>query len=145
MSGIEKTMLLVSSLWGQEKSFRLMPLTKDAPYSEGIYDPQSRVLVMMSSFTKETLHMIPARDENGDVAKTKTPRPGPDGKPNGKTYKEKQITLKTFTEFYVTEKEEISGLINMIAVNSDTFDYKKYLEPSPIIVPETPKLEIIKP
>ena len=135
---VEKTMLAVTSVWDGKPSFRLMPLTVACPYSEGIYDPTSKILVMMSSFRKETLNMVPSRDENGDPVKTKGPRP------NGKTYKEKQILIDTFTEFYVQEKKEILEFVKMITVN-DTFDIEQFMkEPSSIIVPETPKLELIK-
>ena len=135
---VEKTMLAVTSVWDGMPSFRLMPLTVACPYSEGIYDPKSKILVMMSSFRKETLNMVPSRDENGDPVKTKQPRP------NGKTYKEKQILIDTFTEFYVQEKSEILEFVKMITVN-DTFDIQKFMvEPSNIIMPEEKKIELIK-
>lgn len=132
-----KKMLLVTSNWQEQKSFRLLPLTIDSPYSEGIYDPGSKVLVLMSTLKKESFHMMPKLDENGDPTATKQPRP------SGKRYKEQRQTVETFTEFYVTEKSEITNLINMIAVNSDVFDFAQYLEVSTIVPVEKPKIELI--
>jgi hypothetical protein len=139
MSAVERTMLLVTSAWQSQKSFRLMPVNKDCPFSEGIYDPDSKVLVMMSCFKKQSFHLMPKLSADGDPEKTKMPRP------NGKTYKEQRQVLETFEEFYITEKQEIEDLINMIAVNADTYDFKSLMNPPQILMPAEKKIEIIKP
>ena len=36
--------------------------------------------------------------------------------------------MDTFSEFYITEKEEIFNFINIFGINSDSFDYKKFTE-----------------
>jgi hypothetical protein len=142
----EKTMLLVTSAWSGQKSFKLIPISNDCPYSEIIFDPSTKTLVIFSLATKEGLHMVPLRDENGDIAMAKGVRKNLDGSANpSKRYKEKQVTLETFTEHYITEKEDMTAIIELFASNANTFDYKKYVETSPIIMPETPKLEIVQP
>lgn len=123
------TMLLVTSIWQDQKSFRLIPFATDCPFSEGIYDPDSKVLVLMGNTRKETFHMMPKLDESGDPVRTKNPRS------NGKAYKEQRVSLETFPEYYVSEKEEIEQVIEMLAVNPE-YNYKKYLNPSPILVEE---------
>lgn len=130
-------MMLVTSPWQNQKSFRLMPFDNDSPFSEGIYDPDSKVLVLMSKIRKETMHMLPKLDENGDAVMTKTKRA------NGKNHKEQRVTLETFTEYYVTEKEEIINVINMLAMNSLDFEFKVLLEPSVIIQPDKPKIQLM--
>ncbi len=119
---VEKTMLLITSNWGDNKSFRLMPVSKECPYSEGIYDPESNVLVIMSGEIKESMHMLPKLDDSGDAIRTKAVRP------NKKNYKEQRVQLETFTEYYISVREEIENLISMIAINAESFDYKKYLK-----------------
>ena len=136
---IPKSMLLITSAWNGQHSFKLIPISKECAFSEGIFDPEYKTLAMLSWDSKETLRIIPARDENGDVAKTKAPRE------NGKRFKEKQVTLNLPSEFHMTEKEEIIKLIDMIAINAADYDYKKFLTATTIIVPETPKIEIIQP
>lgn len=135
---VNPTMMLITSLWQGKKAFKLMPIANDCAFNEGIFDPESKVLVMMSTQKKESVHMMPRLDENGDPMKSKTPRP------NGKTYKEHRVHLETYTEHYIVEKEDIENIIKMLAINADTFEYKKYLVPSDIIMPEEKKIEIVK-
>ena len=139
MSDIKKTMILYTAKWQDKKSFRLMPISKEAPYSELIYIPENNSLVVLSANTKESFHMVARLDDNGDVTMTKVPRR------SGVQHKEQRVSMATMIEYEFTEKEEIINLINLIAVNSDSFDYKQYMVDAKIIVPEKPKLEIIKP
>ena len=139
MSAVKPTMLLVSSPWQGRKSFKLMPITQDCPFNEAIFDSENKVLVLMSKEKKESVHMMPKLDENGDPQRVKAARP------NGKTYKEHRVTLETYTEHYIAEKEEIAEIINMLAVNASSYDFNKYLNPPAIIMPEEKKIELIKP
>lgn len=135
MSTIKPTMLLVTSTWQEKKSFRLIPASLESPFAEGIYDPDSKVLVMMSAQTKESVHMLPKLDDNGDATKAKGPRP------NGKLYREQRVTLSTWNEHYITEKDEIESFINMFAVNAKTFNYSTYM--SGIVAPDLSDLQMI--
>lgn len=138
MSAIKPTMKLVTAPWQDGKTFRLIPVTNDCPFSEGVYDPDSKVLVLMSRIRKESFHMMPKLDDNGDIMKTKT------GRLNGKQYKEERKTLETFSEYYISEKEEIIEMLGELATNSDKYDYKQYMVDKSIIVPEKKKIELIK-
>lgn len=139
MSAVKPTMLLITSAMQGQKTFKLMPISTDCPFNEGIFMPDGRILVMMSKEKKESVHMLPRLDENGDPVKTKTARM------NGKSYKEHRVHLETYTEHYLAEKEEIINLIKMVAVNADSFDYDKYLNDSGIIMPQEKKIELITP
>jgi hypothetical protein len=119
---MKPTMTLITSNWHGQKTFRLIPITPDPVYSEGIYDPLSRVLVLFSRFTKQTVHLLPKLDDNGDMIRTKITRP------NGKQYKEQRTTLETFVEYYVEDPQEIRNMIAKLADNADTFDVGKYLD-----------------
>lgn len=116
-----------------------MPVSKECPFSEGIYDPDSKVLVVMSGLKKEGFHMVARLNNDGDPVPTKAARV------NGKKYKEQRVTLETFAEHYITEKKEIEEFIKMIALNESIFDYKTLMVDPAIIVPEPKKLELIKP
>lgn len=117
-----------------------MPISADCPYSEGIYDPQSRVLVIMSKITKESFHLLPKLDDNGDPIPSKTKRP------SGVPYREERKAIDTYQEYYIPEKAEIINIVDMFAINADTYDYKKFLadESKIIKVPEK-KIEILQP
>lgn len=137
-----KPMLLISSVFADKKSFRLIPMTNDSPFSEGIYDIESKVLVLMSNRTKESFHLVPKLDDNGDMVKANKARP------NGKLYREERRSLDTFTEYYVMEKEEIIDMIKRLAENESTFNYMSYLNNVDIVTPDQQlmeKIELIKP
>lgn len=131
-------MMLITSSWMDRKTFRLMPITTDCPYSEGIFDPSDKVLVLVSKNTKESFHMLAKLDDQGDPQKLKRPRA------NGKPYPEERRSLETFQEHYITETKEIETIINMFAVNAEDFDYKSYMASTgPIMTPERPQIEIV--
>lgn len=138
MSEIQPTMMLVTSPWNGKKAFKAIPVHKDCPYTEFLFDSDSKILVVITTTIKDNLHVVPRLDENGDPVKTKGPRL------NGKTYKEARIQIETFTEHYITEKEDMEALINMHTVNAGTFEWKQFLNKSEIITPEAPKIELIK-
>lgn len=117
-----KTMRLISSEWNSVKSFGLMPVAEDCPFIEGIYDPSTKMLAMISKNKKEMFQMMPKLDDNGDYIRAKAKRP------NGKEYREERKTLSTYHEHYITEIEEIKEFINSVAVNATSFDYTKYTE-----------------
>lgn len=137
MSAITPTMMLINSPWNGKKSFKAIPVHKDCPYTEFLYDSDSKIMVVITTTVKDSMHVVPRLDENGDPVKTKTPRP------NGKTYKEARIQIETFTEHYITEKEDMEQLINMHVVNASSFDWKKYVNDTGIITPEQPKIQLI--
>jgi len=115
-------MLLIQSDWNEEKTFKLLPLTLDCPYIEGIFDPSTNVLVMISRVSMSKLHMLPKLDDNGDPAPLKVPRK------NGRAVKEERKTVETFQEFYIDNVEAIDAFIDIFAVNKDKFNYKKFIK-----------------
>jgi hypothetical protein len=119
---IGANMLLIQSDWNEEKTFKLIPLTNDCPYIEAIYDASSKVLVMISRVSMTKLHMLPKLDDNGDPSPLKVPRK------NGRIVKEERKTIETFQEFYIDNIEAIDAIIDIFAVNKDTFDYKQYIK-----------------
>jgi hypothetical protein len=114
-------MLLVKSSWNEGETFRMVPLTIDCPYVECIFDPATKVFVIISKVVKTTLHMLPKLDDNGDPAPLKVKRA------NGRTVKEERRQIETFQEYYLEDISAIETLIDIIAVNKSDFDYKSFL------------------
>jgi hypothetical protein len=133
----QKTMMLITSTWGENKTFRLIPIENNCPFVEAIYDPEGGVLVLISNVKKQSLHMLAKLDEQGDPVKLKKPRA------NFKPYPEERKTIETFQEYYVAEKSEIKEIINMFAINADSFDYSSTL--AGVVKPEEKKLQLIQP
>lgn len=128
------SMILVHSNFGQAASFRLIPASKDCPYVEVLFDPERNILVPVLNVIKDSYHMLPKLDDNGDVQELKLTK-----RSNGKNYKEERRLVQTFSEFYIYEKDSIEYFINLFAVNANQFDYKSFFTsedskaPAPII------------
>jgi hypothetical protein len=137
---VQPTMLLITSAIQGQKTFKLMPIHKECPFNEGIFMPTGRMLAMISAEKKESVHMLPRLDDNGDAILIKQ-----GNRPNQKDYKEQRVHLETYTEHYLMEKEEIISLVKMLAVNADSYDFQKYMVDPSIIMPEEKKIELIVP
>lgn len=133
---IGQNMMLISSSFRGVKSFNLIAVTEDCPYVEGMYDPSSGILVVISKTMKETFTMLPRLDEAGNPQKLKFPN-----KETGKVIKEQRISVKTFSEFYITNKDEIENFLAIFAVNFDNFNYSEFM----VDVDETKTSNIIMP
>ena len=114
-------MLLIKSSWNDGETFKLLPVSQDCPYVECIFDPATKVFVVISKVSKTSLHMLPKLDDNGDPAPLKTKRA------NGRMVKEERKTIDTFQEYYVEDKDAMIDIINLLAINKDTFDYNKFI------------------
>ena len=120
---IEPSMLLVTATWQGHPVFKMIPITKECPYTECLFDPTSKVFVIITKTTKTSLHMLPKLDDNGDPQTLKTAQ-----RSNGKTVKESRVSLTTFQEHYIDNMEDAKALIEMFAVNKDTFKYQPILD-----------------
>lgn len=116
------SMILVSSSWGPTKTFKMLPASNDCPYVECIFNPSGKVLAIIGSTIKDTFHMVPRLDNNGEPEVRKGP--GSDKEP----HKKQRVTLQTFSEYYILEVNEIEAFIKIFAINEEEFDYKKYLD-----------------
>lgn len=125
---IGKNMLLVHGTWGTNRTFKLIPASMDCPYAEVLFDPEGKLLAVISRFNKQVLHMVPRIDENGDPVYMKVGK-----RPNGKEVKEQRVTVESFFEYYIFDKNDIAEFIKTYAINSDTFNYQSYTEGGQIL------------
>ena len=114
----EKSMMLVQSSWQESQTFRMIPIAESCPYVECIFDPSTKVFVIISKTTKQSLHMLPKLDEYGQMI-TGT-----------KGTKQDSHKIEVFQEFYIEDAVAIKDLIHMFAVNADTFDYAAFMTKS---------------
>lgn len=117
------SMMLVTSNWGGKKTFKLVPVSPESPYNEGIFDVDSKVLALIGKEKKQSMHMVAKLDDNGDVKTMKVGR-----RANGKDYAEERKTLETYYEYYIDNPSEIQQIVNLLAVNAGEFDITPYLE-----------------
>lgn len=116
------SMILVSSLWREIPTFKMIPTSKDCPYNECIYDPQEGILAIVSKEKKETYHLLPKLTETGDILMVKNNHKRADGKP----YAEQRVLMDTYYEYFIRNRSEIEDIIRLFAANADVFDYAKY-------------------
>tara|TARA_R100000278_G_scaffold49552_1_gene42371 strand:- start:2379 stop:2765 length:387 start_codon:yes stop_codon:yes gene_type:complete len=112
----EKTMMLVESTWQETQTFKMIPVSLDCPYVECIFDPSTKVFVIISKVTKTSLHMLPMLD--------------PYGKPisGQKGAKQERRAIDTFQEYYIEDKKSITEIIDLFAVNAKKFDISKFFD-----------------
>lgn len=119
------SMLAIKSVWGQNRTFRIMPLHDACPYLECIYDPETKILVVISKNKKQSYHMLPVLDDNGDPVAAKRPRG------NGKQFREERRLLDTYQEYYVITNDEIYDFVQKVCINKD-FDFNTFVEAPPV-------------
>ena len=130
-------MMLVNSVFRGVRSFSLVPVSLESPYIEAMFDPSSSILAVIGKEKKESFHMMPRLDENGQPQKLKVPN-----NTTGKTVREQRVTLNTFQEYYINDKADIETFVELFAINASSFNYKEFLE---VDVKETKVSSIIMP
>jgi hypothetical protein len=136
MSKIGQNMMLVGSSFRNAKSFTMIPVSNDSPYTEAMFDPTSGILAVISKVMKQSYHMVPKLDDDGNPMRLKAPN-----KQTGKTVKEERRLVDTFSEFYLSDKKDIEDFINIFAINASSYDYQQFF----VDVEETKVSKIIMP
>lgn len=111
----EKSMMLVQATWQDKQTFRLIPISDSCPYVECIFDPGTKVFVIISKIKRTSLQMLPKLDEYGQ------PIAGSKG------HREERHKLEVFQEFYIEDKIAVKDLIHLFAINAKTFDFEAFM------------------
>ena len=119
---MNNSMMLITSSWGSKKTFKMIPVAKDCPYNECIFDLDAKVLAVIGKEAKDSMHMVAKLNEWGDPVMMKIGK-----RQNGKEYAEERKTLNTFYEYYIETAEEIKSFVNRFACNTVSFDVDQYL------------------
>ena len=116
-----QNMRLFTSDWRGEKTFKMMPINNDCPYTEVIYDPATTMLVVISKISKTNFQFVPKLDDDGSMIRAKAP------KQNGTGHKEQRVMMDVLQEYYVVEPEEQLSFVEQFAINADEYDFKKMI------------------
>jgi hypothetical protein len=111
----EKSMMLVQATWQDKQTFRLIPISDSCPYVECIFDPGTKVFVIISKIKRTSLQMLPKLDEYGQ------PIAGSKG------HREERHKLEVFQEFYIEDKIAVKDLLHLFAINAKTFDFEAFM------------------
>ena len=111
----EKSMMLVQATWQDKQTFRLIPISDSCPYVECIFDPGTKVFVIISKIKRTSLQMLPKLDEYGQ------PIAGSKG------HREERHKLEVFQEFYIEDKIAVKDLLHLFAINAKTFNFEAFM------------------
>lgn len=137
----EPNMMLYTAAWANMPTFSLMPVSKDCPFVECIYNPKAKTLAIIGKEKKDAFHMLPRLDPNGQPEKIKNSNP--------EAPKTQRVSQETYKEYYITGVVEVEDFIKKFAVNHESFGFKKFLDmefmqdaptEKDITIPEAPSL-----
>ena len=113
---MNNSMMLVKSSWQEDQTFKMIPTSESCPYVECIFDPGSKVFVVITKIRKTSLHMLPKLDDYGQPVT------------GNKGARQDRHKIEVFQEFYIEDKDAIEELITLFALNSDKFDYQSFMK-----------------
>lgn len=135
---ITPTMLLITSVFDNgdgnyTPNFRMIPVDLKCPYVECIFVPKYLSLMVATKTTKTQMMMVEKLDDNGFRIPIKNAK--------SEMFKMTRKEMKTFHDFRLIGKDEITNFIKMFAINADTFDFGKFFVQA---VPGTPEITNIQ-
>lgn len=104
-------------------TFSMIRTNETCPFVECIYVPDQKQLAIISTVQKDTFHLFPKLDDNGDTAVAKG------RKVVGKNYKEERKAIKTFYEYTLVNEDDIIAFVEKFADNADTFPFRNVINP----------------
>lgn len=104
-------------------TFSMIRTNETCPFVECIYVPDQKQLAIISTVQKDTFHLFPKLDDNGDTAIAKG------RKVVGKNYKEERKAIKTFYEYTLVNEDDIIAFVEKFADNADTFPFRNVINP----------------
>jgi hypothetical protein len=119
----QKSMMLVVQDHRGMPTFSMIRTTETCPFVECIYVPDQKQLAIISTIQKDTFHLFPKLDDNGDTTIAKG------RKVAGKTYKEERKAIKTFYEYTLVNEDDIIAFVEKFATNADAFPFRNVMNP----------------
>ena len=121
-----KTMLLTKHQQKNQDSndsgltFRMIPINKESPYLVCEYDLGTGKLVMCADTITEDLQIIPHLGRDGAPIPLKNPR-------GQYPIEVERRLIPNLFEVHLEDEESIIEFIDLVAINSDSFNYKALL------------------
>lgn len=112
-----KNMIVYSTDWYGNQTFRMLPVVKECPFNEVIYDPTTKVLAIISKEFKEKPNMFPKLNDRGEVVIKKVAGSSSTGvEPE---YIQERKMMETYYEYYLDKVDDIKDFINAFAINNE--------------------------
>lgn len=116
--------MLYKSGWGTESSFvptfKMIPTLSDCPFNEVLFDPNSKILAVVSKEKKQAYRLVPKLNDKGrPVIVTEKGVP---------VEVQKRKLMDNFYEYYLENLDDVQRFIETFAINSESFDWKEYFK-----------------
>jgi hypothetical protein len=113
-----KNMMFYKSKWNDKATFRMLPLEMQCPYNEVIFDPEQKILAIISKDQKEKPLMLPRLSDKGDIIPAKRPN-------TDHSWQEQRILLSSYYEYYIEDMADIESFVSHFSINGFVPDYVK--------------------
>ena len=111
---MKNSMMKVEQMEGSEKSFGLIPLTKECLYLEARFSMEHKVLTFMTSHPMKELKMLPKLDTEGNAKVSKV---------NKEHIAFERLVVDSFYSFSVTNQKDIQEIVNILCGPTDLIEY----------------------
>lgn len=128
---MKNMMAIVAKTTKGVNTFKLIPTALDCPYLEAIFDPERKILGLISKTQFQSIRMIPRIDNNGNPMRM--------GATDNSNFKMERVILDSFYDYEIVEKEDIAIFISRFA-NYD-IDQAHTLLSSFYLVPNGPETD----
>jgi hypothetical protein len=103
------------------KNFIGIPIDESCPFIELLFDPEKKILGVISKHIKPQFHFMPKLDGNG------FPKPNTNKKLSEKyPVAQERLLIDTYHEYYIRNPKEIEAFLKMYVLNTD-FNWKQFL------------------
>jgi hypothetical protein len=107
------TMMIIGASWYDKPAFKMIPMDKDCPFNEVIFDPERKILAIISKDQKVKPQMLPKVDDDGNMVSKKK------AKPEDVPYKEERRMMEAYYEYYIESVEDMKYFIAKHAINPE--------------------------
>lgn len=111
---MQQSMFIYNTDWHGSKTFRMLPMDINCPFNEVIYDPETKVLAVVSKEYKEKPQMFPKLTDTGSTILKK----GATDLDNPNSYIEQRVVMDTYYEYYIDTPEDIRQFVDYFANNN---------------------------
>jgi hypothetical protein len=106
----QTNMLVYSTDWYGKRTFRMLPISEDCPFNEVIFDPNTKVLAVISKQFKEKPHMFPKLNNAGQPM---------NGTGAHSSVLEERLVMDTYYEYYIDNIRDIKNFVERFAINDN--------------------------
>jgi hypothetical protein len=107
----QMNMMVYSALWQGQPSFRMLPIEKDCPFNEVLYNPIEKVLAIISKDQKEKPQLLPKLNDKGELIANKAGSSTP--------WQEERRMMPAYYEYYLETIEDIESFVKHFAFNPE--------------------------